>query len=48
VAAIRRKLVQSPVEVRLPGGTLNIAWAPGDTIRMTGAATHVFTGKVTL
>jgi diaminopimelate epimerase len=46
VAAIRRKLVDSPVEVRLPGGTLTIAWSPGETIRMTGAATHVFTGEV--
>ena len=46
VAAIRRKLVQSPVEVRLPGGTLTIAWAPGETIRMSGPATHVFTGEL--
>jgi diaminopimelate epimerase len=48
VAAIRRKLVESPVEVRLPGGPLTIAWAPGETIRMTGAATHVFTGEAEL
>ena len=48
VAAIRSKRVQSPVDVRLPGGTLSIAWAPGETIRMTGAATHVFTGEVGL
>ncbi|MEA3065466.1 MAG: diaminopimelate epimerase, partial [Sphingomonadales bacterium] len=27
VAAIRRKLAGSPVEVRLPGGTLTIAWS---------------------
>jgi diaminopimelate epimerase len=46
VAAIRRGLVQSPVQVRLPGGTLSIAWAPGGTIRMTGPATHVFTGEM--
>ena len=46
VAAIRRKLVQSPVEVRLPGGDLTIAWAPGGTIRMSGPATHVFTGEL--
>ena len=30
VAAIRRGLVQSPVEVRLPGGDLLIEWAPGE------------------
>ena len=48
VAAIRSKRVRGPVDVRLPGGTLSIAWAPGETIRMTGAATHVFTGEVAL
>ncbi|MEA3041241.1 MAG: diaminopimelate epimerase [Sphingomonadales bacterium] len=48
VAAIRRKLAQSPVEVRLPGGALTIEWAPGGTIRMSGAATHVFAGEVEL
>ena len=46
VAAIRRKLVTSPVEVRLPGGILTIEWAPGQTIRMRGPATHVFTGEL--
>jgi diaminopimelate epimerase len=45
VAAIRRGLVTSPVTVSLPGGDLQIAWAPGETIRMTGPATHVFTGE---
>ena len=48
VAAIRRKLVKAPVEVRLPGGPLTIDWAPGRSIRMTGGATHVFTGEVDL
>jgi diaminopimelate epimerase len=46
VAAIRRKVAQSPVEVRLPGGTLIIEWSPGGTIRMSGPATHVFTGEL--
>src|SRR5437868_4526828 len=41
VAAIRQRLAQGPLEVRLPGGTLTIDWAPGGTIRMTGPATHV-------
>ena len=45
VAAIRSKRVTSPVTVSLPGGDLTIAWAPGETIRMTGPATHVFTGE---
>jgi diaminopimelate epimerase len=46
VAAIRRKLAQSPVEVRLPGGALTIEWAPGETVRMSGPATDVFTGEL--
>ena len=45
VVAIRDKRVQSPVTVTLPGGNLVIAWAPGKTIRMTGPATHVFSGE---
>ncbi|MFD1611269.1 diaminopimelate epimerase [Sphingomonas tabacisoli] len=48
VAAIRRGLVISPVTVSLPGGDLRIEWAPGETIRMTGPATHVFTGEAEL
>ena len=45
VAAIRSGRVTSPVAVTLPGGTLTIAWAPGEGIRMTGPATHVFSGE---
>ncbi len=48
VAAIRRGLAASPVEVRLPGGTLTIEWAPGGTIRMRGPATRVFSGEADL
>jgi diaminopimelate epimerase len=48
VAAIRRKLVTSPVEVHLPGGTLTINWQPGGTIRMSGPATFVFSGEIAL
>ena len=48
VAAIRRGLVQSPVTVTLPGGVLTIDWAMGTSIRMTGPATHVFTGEADL
>ena len=46
VAAIRSKRVSSPVKVTMPGGSLTIAWAPGDPIRMTGAATHVYRGEI--
>jgi diaminopimelate epimerase len=47
VVAIRQRLVSSPVEVRLPGGSLTVDWTPGGTIRMSGPATHVFTGELT-
>ncbi|HET9639790.1 MAG TPA: diaminopimelate epimerase [Allosphingosinicella sp.] len=48
VAAISRRLVASPVRIRLPGGTLSIAWAPGSTIAMSGPAARVFEGEVML
>ncbi len=48
VAAIRRKLVPSPVEVRLPGGALRIGWTPGGPIAMSGGATYVFGGEIAL
>jgi diaminopimelate epimerase len=48
VAAIRRRLVQSPVTVSLPGGDLVIAWTPGESIQMKGPATHVFSGEAEL
>jgi len=44
VLAIRRKLVTGPVRVDLPGGPLEIAWAEGGTILMTGPAAHSFAG----
>jgi diaminopimelate epimerase len=46
VAAIARGLVESPVEVDLPGGALTIAWEKGGSIQMTGPATHVFDGEL--
>ncbi|WBO21431.1 diaminopimelate epimerase [Sphingomonas abietis] len=46
VAAIRSGRVDSGVTVALPGGELVIDWQPGGTIRMTGPATHVFTGEL--
>ncbi len=44
VAAIRRGLVTSPVQVTLPGGTLTVAWQEGGTITMTGPAQESFRG----
>ena len=48
VAAIRRGLVASPVNVSLPGGDLVIDWRPGGSIRMSGPSTHVFSGEAEL
>lgn len=44
VAAIRRKLVQSPVTVNLPGGALTIEWNGSGTVNMSGPATESFRG----
>ena len=48
VAAIRSKRASSPVTVTMPGGSLTIAWEPGEPIRMRGSATHVFEGELDL
>lgn len=48
VAAIATKRAASPVTVTMPGGSLTIGWEPGGPIRMTGTATHVFTGEIEL
>jgi diaminopimelate epimerase len=48
VAAIATKRAQSPVTVEMSGGSLTIAWAPGEPIRMRGGATHVFEGDLDL
>lgn len=48
VAAVSRRLCDAPVTVSLPGGDLMIDWRPGETIRMTGPATHVYSGRIDL
>jgi diaminopimelate epimerase len=48
VAAIATKRAQSPVRVDMTGGNLMVEWSPGQPIRMTGAATHVFSGELDL
>jgi diaminopimelate epimerase len=48
VAAIATRRAQSPVRVDMTGGSLTIEWAPGQPIRMRGAATHVFSGELDL
>jgi diaminopimelate epimerase len=48
VAAIATKRATSPVTVHMPGGTVTVSWAPGEDLRMRGAATHVFEGDLDL
>lgn len=49
VAGISRKLLDSPVRVGMRGGELTIAWAGDDEpVIMSGSATHVFDGEITL
>ena len=48
VAAIKARRTTSPVKIFMPGGTLTVAWEPGQPIRMRGGATHVFTGELDL
>jgi diaminopimelate epimerase len=48
VAAIATKRAKSPVSVDMTGGSLTVEWAPGQPIRMRGAATHVFSGEFDL
>ena len=48
VAAILTTRVQSPVTVTMRGGSLTIAWEPGQPIRMRGSATYVFKGEIDL
>ncbi len=44
VAAIKAGLVESSVEVKLPGGPLTIEWTPGTGIIMSGPAQESFAG----
>jgi diaminopimelate epimerase len=48
VAAISTKRATSPVTLHMPGGTVTVSWAPGQELRMRGAATHVFEGDLDL
>lgn len=49
VAALRDGWIAGgPVAVRLPGGTLDIEWAPGGPVLMTGPATEVAHGEIEL
>jgi diaminopimelate epimerase len=48
VAAIVTRRAESPVTVDMTGGSLIVAWEPGQPIRMRGSATHVFSGELDL
>lgn len=47
VAGIRRGVLQSPVEVKMHGGDLQIAWAgEGQPVFLSGPAVRVFDGEI--
>ena len=46
IAAIVQKRAASPVRVMMKGGSLSIAWEPGEPVRMRGCATYVFQGNL--
>lgn len=47
VAGIQRDLLDSPVRVHLPGGTLTIDWAgEGQPVLLTGPAVTVYQGRI--
>ncbi len=48
VAAVSRGFTERHVSVELPGGTLEIDWAVGGSVFLTGPAELVFTGEVDL
>ncbi len=49
VIGIQQQLLVTPVSVTLPGGLLTIEWhGEGEPVMMTGAATTVFEGTITL
>ncbi|MBA1248953.1 diaminopimelate epimerase [Pseudomonas luteola] len=49
VAGIRQGWLNSPVQIELPGGLLDIEWAgPGKPVLMTGPAIRVYEGQVRL
>lgn len=48
VAALRRKLVASPVAVSLPGGVLSVAWDGCGSVVMNGPAAEAFRGSFEL
>jgi diaminopimelate epimerase len=45
VAAVLEGACESPVEVKLPGGSLKIEWEPGGPVWMSGPAQEVFRGE---
>jgi diaminopimelate epimerase len=46
VAALERKLLASPVEVRVPGGCLTVEWDGSGRAYLTGPAVRVFDAEV--
>ena len=48
VAALLTERAASPVNIKLPGGSLQIEWQPGGSVYMSGPARTVYQGEITL
>ncbi len=48
VIGMRQGKLDEQVTVELPGGPLTIRWQPGQQVRMTGPAAHVYDGHMKL
>lgn len=47
-AAVRTRGATSPTTVRVPGGTLDVAWRPGESAQLTGGAETLFARTLAL
>lgn len=47
VAARLKGLINTTVDIILPGGTLTIDWTEGERVKMTGPVAEVFKGEIT-
>lgn len=48
VWAMMQDKLAAEAMIQLPGGTLQIAWQEGQSVMMTGGATHVYDGQMVL
>ena len=48
VWAMQQDKLDNKAIIELPGGPIEISWQPGESVMMTGSATHVFDGQMVL